>query len=187
MDYVSYWDNILTKDQCDDIIKRFESHKEQQEDTFLAGHRHFTEINITKHSDVWSDVQNLLLDKMQENLISYKQTFSIDDKVWPKELGYEHFRMKKYEPNGKDEFAFHVDVGDHASARRFLVFFWYLNTVNEGGETTFQRSRNTPVSIAVEPVAGRMLAFPPLWTHPHTGKKPISGPKYILGGYLHYL
>ena len=30
MDYVSYWDNVLTKEQCDDIINRFETHKEQQ-------------------------------------------------------------------------------------------------------------------------------------------------------------
>ena len=187
MDYVSYWDNILTKEQCDNIINLFESHKEQQEDTFLAGHRHFTEINITKYPDVWDDVQNLLLDKMQDSLGSYKQMFGIDDKVWPKDVGFEQFRMKKYEPNGKDEFAFHVDVGDYASARRFLVFFWYLNTVEKGGETIFQRNRNSPISIAVEPVAGRMLAFPPLWTHPHTGSKPISGPKYIIGGYLHYL
>jgi len=29
--------------------------------------------------------------------------------------------------------------------------------------------------------------FPPLWTHPHAGLKPISNAKYIIGGYLHYI
>ena len=64
MDYVSYWDNVLTKEQCDDIINRFETHKEQHEDTFYEGTRHFTEITITKYQDTWGDVQNLLLDKI---------------------------------------------------------------------------------------------------------------------------
>ena len=187
MDYISYWDNVLTKDQCNDIIVRFETHKEQHVDTFLEGHRHFTEINITDHLDTWGDIQNLLLDKMQAYLAKYKVKFGIDDMVWPDNLGFEHFRMKKYEPNDKDEFAFHVDVGDYASARRFLVFFWYLNDVAEGGETTFQQNRKSRIEMAVKPVAGRMITFPPMWTHPHTGMKPISGPKYIIGGYLHYL
>jgi len=35
MDYISYWDNVLTKEQCDNIIRRFEEAKDQQEDTFL--------------------------------------------------------------------------------------------------------------------------------------------------------
>ena len=35
--------------------------------------------------------------------------------------------MKKYMPNNIDEFKEHVDVGDYASARRFLVFFLYLD------------------------------------------------------------
>jgi hypothetical protein len=187
MDYISYWDNVLTKEQCDNIIRRFEEAKDQQKDTLLEGHRHFTEINITDHLESWGDIQNLLLDKMQIYLAKYKSIFGIHDKVWPDNLGFEHFRMKKYEPNGKDEFAFHVDVGDYASARRFLVFFWYLNDVAEGGETTFQHSPTARIEMSVKPVAGRMIAFPPMWTHPHTGHKPISGPKYIIGGYLHYL
>jgi len=187
MDYISYWDNVLTKEQCQNIIDRFEAHKDQQEDTFLEGTRHFTEITITKHLDTWGDVQTLLLDKMQEYLAKYKNIFDIDELSWPDELGYEMFRMKKYEPNDKDEFSFHVDVGNYQSARRFLVFFWYLNDVEEGGETSFQKNRNSRIELMVKPQAGRMIAFPPMWTHPHTGHKPVSGPKYIIGGYLHYL
>ena len=187
MQYISYWDDVLTKEQCSMIIDRFEKKVDQQEDTLLEGHRHFKELNITEHLDDWSDVQDFLLDKMQQYLAKYKTMFSLDEKVWPKDLGFEQFRIKKYEPNDKDEFAFHVDVGNHASARRFLVFFWYLNDVEEGGETTFQKNITSIVEMAVKPVTGRMLVFPPFWTHPHTGTKPISGPKYIVGGYLHYL
>jgi len=39
----------------------------------------------------------------------------------------------------------------------------------------------------VKPETGRMLMFPPMWTHLHAGTKPIEKPKYIIGSYLHYV
>ena len=89
--------------------------------------------------------------------------------------------MKKYEVNNRDEFKEHVDVMDYASAKRFLVFFLYLNE-NEGGLTSFSE-----YGINVKPEAGRMLMFPPLWTHKHAGTMPLKEPKYIIGSYLHYV
>ena len=88
--------------------------------------------------------------------------------------------------HNKDEFKFHVDVQDYASARRFLVYFWYLNTVEEGGETCFQLNRQHEIEVKVQPQTGRLLMFPPMWTHPHVALPPISGPKYIMSAYLHY-
>ena len=102
---------------------------------------------------------------------------------FPKEIGFEQVRMKKYDV-GNDEFREHVDVGDYASARRFLVMFFYLNDVDEGGETAFIGIDH---DIRVKPKAGSMLMFPPMWTHPHAGLPPISNPKYICGSYLHYI
>ena len=80
-----------------------------------------------------------------------------------------------------------VDVQSYETARRFLVGFFYLNDVEEGGETAFQQHKSVPISVKVKPKAGRLLIFPPLWTHPHIGMKPISEPKYIIGTYLHYV
>ena len=186
MNYVTYYDNALDKPLCEEIINRFEQNIDQQEDTILKGHRSFKEINITKHEN-WKDINDKLLDLMQYNLGKYMSEFNIDTKAWPEQVGYEMFRMKRYLPNDEDEFAFHVDVQDYATARRFLVYFFYLNDVEEGGETAFQTNRNKPIEYKVKPVAGRLLMFPPLWTHPHIGMKPITGPKYIIGGYLHYV
>ena len=47
---------------------------------------------------------------------------------------WEALRINKYERNS-GVFLDHVDVGDYESARRFLVFFVYLNDVAVGGET----------------------------------------------------
>lgn len=185
MDYIATYENVLPKHLCDEIISDFETNTDQQEQTLLDGHRSFTEINITKHH--WNDVQEYLLNTAQQYLGTYMHKFQIDKKSWPESLGYEQFRMKRYMPNDKDEFAFHVDVGDYASARRFLVFFWYLNDVEEGGETAFRKNQQLPIERRIQPKAGKLLIFPPLWTHPHIGMKPISGPKYIIGSYLHYV
>ena len=119
MDYIATYENVLPKQLCDEIISDFETNTDQHEQTLLDGHRSFTEINITKHH--WTDVQEHLLNTAQQYLGAYMTKFQIDKKSWPESLGYEQFRMKRYMPNDKDEFSFHVDVGDYASARRLML------------------------------------------------------------------
>ena len=89
--------------------------------------------------------------------------------------------MKKYDADLDDRFEQHIDVGDHDSARRFLVLFFYLNDVEEGGETTFPR-----LDLKIKPKRGSVLIFPPMWMYPHAGEQPVSNDKYIVGTYLHY-
>ena len=102
---------------------------------------------------------------------------------FPPVIDRENIRIKKYLPNDKDEFKIHVDVlrSRGLSAKRFLVFILYLNDVEEGGETHLPKQ-----NIMISPRATRLLVFPPFWTHPHAGLKPISGPKYVMMSYLHY-
>lgn len=186
MQFVKYYDNVLPEEYCQSIIDRFESHTEEQKQSVLEHHRSFTEINLN-HYPEWSDIVNTLLNTMQSYLGRYMIDCQIDQKSWPEQVGYEEFRMKRYIPNTNDEFQFHTDVVNYATARRFLVFFFYLNNVAEGGETAFQQHRELDILERVQPKAGRLLMFPPLWTHPHIGIKPISNTKYILGSYLHYI
>ena len=98
-------------------------------------------------------------------------------------FGFEEYRMKRYLPDGKDQFRNHVDVIDYNTARRFLVFFLYLNEP-EGGETEFHCFNGEKI----KPKAGRMCMFPPMWTHLHSGNAVMgTKPKYIIGSYLHYV
>ena len=111
----------------------------------------------------------------------YRKDCNIKVKQWPDKFGFEQIRFKRYLPNDKDEFKEHVDVGDYDSARRFLVFFLYLNN-NFDGRTSFSE-----YDMEVWPKAGRLLMFPPTWTYLHTGHKPKLESKYIIGSYLHYV
>ena len=71
--------------------------------------------------------------------------------------GIEPFKMKKYEPNGIDEFGWHVDVLVKNGMHRWLGFFLYLSD-NEEGKTEF-RYQNKIIDCK----KGSMVVFPPMW------------------------
>jgi len=101
--------------------------------------------------------------------------------MWPEKFSLEPLRMKRYLPDGTDQFGDHVDVNSHESARRFLVFFLYLDD-NKKGSTSFPQH-----DMSSDCDKGSCLIFPPMWPWLHAGEKPIDKPKYILGSYLHYV
>jgi len=58
---------------------------------------------------------------------------------------------------------------------RQLVAIWYLNEVpGPGGDTEFPAQ-----DIRVRPEEGKLVLFPPFWTHPHRAVTVESGTKYI--------
>ena len=180
-DYICTYKNVLNKDQCQHLIDKFEDSPTQHTKTIVDNHMSFTEINISMHSD-WKEYTGIIFPKLRQVIDKYTKDVNIDNiKQWPNKFGFEQIRFKKYEDNDEDEFKTHVDVTDYNSARRFLVFFMYLNN-NDGGNTTFP-----DYDIEIKPEAGKVLVFPPLWTFKHRGEKPINQPKYIIGSYLHYV
>lgn len=184
--YIRTYPHSLSPEACQSIITRFEDDCLSQRQITLPGHRSFTEINITPLTH-WRDVNDLIIRKVEDYVFLYRQDIGIHTRQWSENYGYEQIRIKRYLPGTDDEFRWHVDVGDYSSARRFLVCFWYLNTVTEGGETTFSSSPDDPPWLISPTEEGKLLIFPPLWMYPHTGTKPLSGIKYIIGTYLHYV
>ena len=62
---------------------------------------------------------------------------------------------------------------------RTLLFMYYLNDVEEGGETDFFYQNRS-----IKPKAGTMVIAPAFFTHTHRGQIPISNDKYILTSWL---
>jgi prolyl 4-hydroxylase len=177
--FVRIYDESLDASLCEEIIQKFDEHTEHHAHIAFKDVRRFTVLDIIK-APGWEHIEQNLLSSLEE----YKQRYVEDTGVvwFPKEQALEHFRIKRYQPNGLDQFRIHVDVSNAVRARRFLVAFWYLNDVQEGGETTFPT-----LDIAVTPKQGRMLLFPPMYMYPHEAVPAISNSKYILGSYLLYL
>jgi len=173
-DYVTVFDDVLAVDQCAALIERFEASTDQELCQRDTGHS-FTQINVTK---CWPDQHDIIWPVFMSHFTEYRT--KTEAYFWPPEFAFEHVRMKRYLPNGRDCFPPHVDVMGQVSARRFMTAMIYLNAP-EAGETEF-----TSLGISVAPATGKLVAFPPLWLFPHAGLPPRSSPKYILHTYLCY-
>ena len=69
----------------------------------------------------------------------------------------------------------HVDAGPGGFSERPLVAIWYLNDVpGPGGETEFPLQE-----VTIRPAQGKLILFPPFWTHVHRGVTLEKGVKYI--------
>jgi len=188
-DFIQVYDYTLTEDLCKNVIRLFQG--QILEEFSKNGRPQFKQFNITQYLDDqenlsehpandWGLIQNVLIDSGTQYVQKYMDDVQCRQN-FPKSSALEQFRVKKYEAGTEDRFDTHVDVGDHETARRFLSVFWYLNDVEEGGETVFFDD------FTVKPKAGRMVIFPPLWLYPHSGKPAISNDKYLLSTYTHYV
>lgn len=185
-DYIMVVDNVLSKETCETLIDKFDKTQDLvlRDSQWHNDYKSFKEVNITTHPE-FKEAQQIFYDKTSQMFEFYKHHTKVE--FFPQKYGFEDARMKRYDTNDKDQFGWHTDVGDYASARRFLVMFYYLNDVEEGGETIFKDKIDDVINLTVKPKSGRIVIFPPLWMYPHKGCKPISQSKYIVSTYCHYL
>jgi len=183
--FVRVYDDALPADLCDAVVERFDLETAHhtgpggipEGDLHGDAESRWTELNIER-LDSWADIRPALVASTQE----FGRRYAEDCRVGlPPRAKLEDYRIKRYDASRGDHFRPHLDADSLGNAKRFLVFFWYVADVADGGETTFP-----DLDIAVPPKKGRLLMFPPFWMYPHAGLPPRSGPKYILGTYLTY-
>lgn len=185
--YVRVYDNVFDESTCNKMIELFDKetpvttpYMRKSSHQWEQDYRSFVELDVSLQ-DSYKDLIDPYYARVRQVYEHYKSV--VDSSFFPSKFAFEDARLKKYEANDHDQFGWHIDVGDKPSSSRYLVMFAYLNDVEEGGETEFQ----SEFEFTVKPVRGRMVVFPPMWMFAHRGKKPISGPKYILSTYLHYV
>jgi len=177
--FIRTYENALSASFCADVVNYFETEKSQQE-------RNGSNIRPGLSESSWlemdvSDCQQYNLRNMVVNCLRhYKSRYEKDCGIRPalpepSELA--PLIVKRYDPGGTDRFQPHFDSISEV-ANRYLVFLWYLNDVEKGGETDF-----VDLGIASAPQAGKLLMFPPYWMYRHAGQVPVSGHKYILSTY----
>lgn len=188
--YIYINNNSLSVEICEDIIYIFENdniHKRKG----ICGNKSNSGVNpdmkdtidytITESDPKLADIFNLLYRELNHNLKKYMESTDFDDYKHLDEYDYVRgvcFQMQKYNKNvGK--FNYHVDenINTNEKENRIIVYIWYLNTVDIGGETEVNNS-------IIKPTTGKLLLFPATWTYPHCGCKPISDDKYIITGWI---
>ncbi|PHQ76831.1 MAG: proline hydroxylase [Shewanella sp.] len=77
--------------------------------------------------------------------------------------GYPHWHSEQFPQAGHNE-----------ALHRVVLYMFYLNDVEEGGETEFFYQNRK-----IKPKKGTMVIAPAGFTHSHRGNRPISNDKYI--------
>jgi len=182
MKYINWYDNAISQDYCQHLVDKFHGNKHLGF-TNNTSVKQFTELNYSKHLDLYAQEINVLANLLSKYVLQYIEDNDIQEWQFPLynigEWKFEDFRHKCYAPDvGK--FEDHVDGATMYSKDRYLVMFIYLED-GEGGETVLLDQ-----DIAVERKAGRLLMFPPAWTYPHRANIPLGNEKNIIGSYLRF-
>ena len=168
-------DHALTPDICRDIIQRFEHNTEQQYQGRIGqladenqSIKRTTDLACSAHAQ-WKDIDQILFRSLALALRELKQRYPYFNGPF-KDIGY---NIQRYQPG--EYYHWHIDGGSHQFADRQLVAIWYLNDVaGPGGETEFLFQ-----DAKVTPTEGKLVLFPPFWTHEHRAVTLERGIKYI--------
>jgi len=165
----------LPVDVCNEMIRRFEAHTEEQYEGRI-GQTAYKDRSIKKSTDLvvsgkahWKDIDRALFQSLGRAMLELREAFPYFKGPF-KDVGYAIQRT-----NPGEYYHWHIDGGSHEFSQRQLVAVWYLNDVaGPGGETEFAFQ-----DVRVRPQAGKLLLFPPFWTHEHRGATLEKGVKYI--------
>ena len=98
---------------------------------------------------------------------------------------YDNFTAQRYEKGKGGYHYWHSEIypqlPHNKPLHRVLAFLYYLNDVEEGGETEFFYQ-----GIKTKPKKGSLVIFPAGFTHTHKGHVPFSDDKYVVTSWLMY-
>lgn len=190
MNYIKQYKNNLSKNFCQNIIKKFESDKNKTKGITGMGYNPNIKQSIDLHISTcsgWEKEDEHLFESLKDPIASYIDEFYLEIckgiLLSPFDSGYQ-IQKTTVDDIGyvwhNDFFAENRDTNKVAT--RIATYIWYLNDIEEGGETEFIDGTK------VLPETGKLIIFPSTWTYSHQGHPPKSGNKYICTGwYYSYL
>ena len=165
----------LPGDVCREMVRRFEACGPEQYPG-RVGHHAALDTSVKRSTDLvmsgkshWKDLDDALFRSLVAALDALTRRHPFFGGRF-KDIGYAVQRTRAGE-----FYHWHIDGGSHELGHRQLVAIWYLNDVEgPGGETEFRHQ-----AVKVTPEEGKLLLFPPFWTHEHRGVALERGVKYI--------
>lgn len=177
------YENALSAEFCQQAINRFEQDQRKVEGKIGNGtpegavdpnFKITQEIMLEECIVGWEDVMETISENLNFHLLDYMKAWGAAFRV---PIYPEEYRISKYEIGG--HFNWHSDnIGN--TVTRVLTAIWYLNDVQEGGETEYPWQ-----GIKLAPKTGTLLICPVGWPFFHRSAAVVSNPKYIIITQLH--
>ena len=188
-------DNNLDEIFCDNLIKKYENDKNKyigvigRNGTINKELKNTTDLQISRYQN-WKNEDTILCQALNKGINEYIDNilnnltniniFNINLNIFSNiynsnDTGY---KIQKYDRN-KGYYNYHNDFEYSNKGVRVITFIWYLNDVEEGGETEFING------TIIKPKKGQLLLFSSDWTYMHKGNMPLSNDKYICNGWIY--
>lgn len=167
------FNNAVSDKLCDDTIAHFYDNADRWHKGLTGGGY---KNNVKNTTDFWLREEkiskpffnclNLALEKILEIRIGLRQY---------KDFQWSGLQFQKNH-KGQGFFKWHSDNNEPDIVyARLLAPIFYLNNVEEGGETEFMYQK-----FRVKPEKGKLVIFPSTWDFYHRGVIPKSNNKYII-------
>lgn len=198
--------NAICPQLCNDIIQMFEEQvdgkyegvtakgldKTVKDTTDYVIPRDKNEVDNIHNINKWAKVNAFLEEELNRNVKAYvkeleskmiltEENSNNKFNLFPADkVSTTEFMIQRYIQN-KGRYVYHNDsrIKWEEKKYRLITYIFYLNTVEEGGETEFFNE------LRIKPEAGKLVIFPASIFWPHRGMIPKSSNKYIITGWLH--
>ncbi|MGB1087248.1 MAG: 2OG-Fe(II) oxygenase [Alphaproteobacteria bacterium] len=180
--FIEAYPNVLSADDCEAIIARFEADARREKSKTQRGvnekTRTGTMLDIAEYDD-WADIREKVDTLVRRRISLYIDKYrSLANMATDQRSYLSPPLLEKIEAG--QGYNWHIDAGPVGTHKRILSSLIYLRDVDEGGATEFPYQQ-----AAVKPKQGMLILFPPFWTHLHRGAEVQGeGVKYNITNFL---
>lgn len=178
---------MLGAEYCQMLIDRFEADdrkhpstvgkSERREDSGRSG----TILFLNDTMEEWKDVVVQTHAAVAKAVAQYAAAFpALAEHLSSGRVGCRYPRIERVDPG--QGFTWHADNAGMESAERVLACLLYLSEVRDQGSTEFLHQGQS-----IQPEPGKVVVFPPYWTHLHRGVSPTQEVKYTMSFFWSYL
>lgn len=184
--FIEEFPNAVSPELCEEIVARFESDPAQGPSVVIVDGvtkakktRSGTVLAINGGSQEWRRLNEALAPALRATMKAYAAKYPGLAAVAASEgLECTPPLIERVEPG--QGFDWHSDQSA-ATPERVVAGLLYLRTVTAGGHTEFAHQGQS-----VQPETGKIVLFPPFWTHHHRGATPAAESKYVLSFFWIY-
>lgn len=183
--FVEEFPDAVSKDLCAKFISAFEGDPARKPSRVIVqgrpvGHdfRSGTQLAINRQNPAWEELFMAVVPALRATMENYMAMHrGLRELVDSEGLDCTLPMIERVDPG--QGFDWHYDA-TRSVTDRVAAGLLYLKTVTEGGETEFVDGRK------VKPDVGKIVIFPPYWTHLHRGVTPTRETKYVLSYFWIY-